>query len=92
MIQQSHKLVELLRENMRLRAEIEALVNILDVTEMTGQLPADWRSDLKERRQTGPYRNISEQYEPLLKEIEESGDEVNWDKILLSIPAAQLVE
>jgi hypothetical protein len=90
-LQETHKLVELLRENMTLRAEMDAMVNILDVAQMTGYVPNEWRSILKEQRKMAPYKRIAEQFEPLIKHIEQS-DEVNWDEFLSTIPAAQLVD
>ncbi|HTY85456.1 MAG TPA: hypothetical protein VMB19_14630 [Silvibacterium sp.] len=90
-LQETHKLAELLRENMTLRAEMDAMVNILDVAQVTGYVPNEWRSILKEQRKMTTYKKISEQAEPLIKHIEQAGD-VNWDELLSNIPAAQLVD
>ena len=88
--QLTRRLTELLRENMTLRADNNALANMLNVAELTGEVPVDWRSTLEERRKTNMYRNLAEAYEPLLHHIEQTCDEAVIEKLLQDIPPAQL--
>lgn len=74
---------------MKLHAEIDALAKILDVAESTDQIPADWRSILKDSRKTLVYRNISEQLEPRFKRIEQASDEAEMNELIETIPCVQ---
>jgi len=88
--QLARRLAELLRENMTLRADNNALANMLNVAELTGEVPVDWRSMLEETRKTHMYRNLAEAFEPLLHHIEQTCDETAIEKLLQEIPPAQL--
>jgi len=88
--QLTRRLTELLRENMTLRADNNALANMLNVAELTGEVPVDWRSILEETRKTHVYRNFAEAYEPLLHRIEQTCDEAVIEKLLQDISHAQL--
>ena len=90
--QKTYGLVELLKENMLLRAEVASLTEILTIAETTGQLSADWRVLLKEARQTQAYRDVAEQYDTLFKQIEDVADTTGIDDLLQAVPFAELVK
>lgn len=85
-------LVDLLQENMLLRAEVASLAEILDVAEETGQLPADWRSLLREARQTQTYRDVAGQYQSLFRELENVADRAGIEERLETVRLARLVK
>lgn len=85
-------LVDLLQENMLLRAEVASLAEILDVAEETSQVPADWRSLLREARQTKKYRDVAGQYQSLFTELENIADRAGIEERLESVQPAILVE
>ncbi len=85
-------LVELLQENMLLRAEVASLAEILDVAEETSQAPDDWRSLLREARQTKKYRDIAGQYQSLFMELENVAGIAEIEERLESVRPAILIE
>jgi hypothetical protein len=84
--QRSSGLVELLKENMVLRAEINALADILKVSDMTGQKPADWRALLRDARETMAYRDTAERYNPLFARLDDTSSRAEIDAVLQEIP------
>jgi len=90
-LQKASGLVDLLKENMVLRAEVEALIEILRVAEMTEQVPTDWRALLKEARQTKAYRDVTEQYDQLFGLVENAASRMEIDELLQGIPLTELV-
>ena len=89
--EQSRKFIELLRENMMLRAEVWSLASILTYVETQGHLPIEgWLATLKEMRRTPEYRNISEQYESLFARVEQAADVNEAVRLLETMPSAQI--
>lgn len=84
--QQSSGLIELLKENMVLRAEINALAEILKVSDMTGQKPADWRALLRNARETRAYRDTAERYDLLFTQLDDTSSRPEIDAVLQEIP------
>ena len=84
-------LVDLLQENMLLRAEIASLAEILDVAAETSQVPSDWRSILREARQTKKYRDVAEQYQSLFLELENVAGRAEIEERLESVRPAILI-
>lgn len=77
--------VDLLRENMVLRAELEALAGILDGGELTGQLSSDWRTLLKNQRTTQIYRATVQQYDDVIRQVSEASSRAEIDRLLGSV-------
>ena len=77
--------VDLMKENMLLRAEIAALVRILESRELTGESTGDWRSLLKSARATTPYRRVAHQYDDLIHHIAETSTRAEIDQLLESV-------
>jgi hypothetical protein len=90
--QKTTPLVDLLRENMLLRAEVSSLAEILEVAEETGQLPADWRNLLRETRRTRTYLDIAGQYESLFRELENVTDRADIEERLETVELAKLIK
>jgi len=90
-LQKTSGLVDLLKENMVLRAEVEALMEILRVAEMTEQVPMDWRALLKETRQTKRYRDAAQQYDSVFRQVENSASKMEIDELLQIIPLMELM-
>ena len=90
-LQKTSGLVDLLKENMVLRAEVEALMEILRVAEMTEQVPMDWRALLKETRQTKRYRDAAQQYDSVFRQVENSANKMEIDELLQIIPLMELM-
>jgi len=88
---QAHKLVQLAREHFRLLAEIKSLAAILETAERLNQAPIKWLDALKLLRTQPEYRNISEQFEPQLAEVERSAEAIELGRLLDSIPPAQFL-
>lgn len=86
-MQQRHAsgLVDLIRENMRLRAELAALVRILEGRELTGEFSGDWRDLLRTARATQPYKNIEHGYDDLIAKVSEVSTRTEIDRLLESI-------
>jgi hypothetical protein len=74
--EQRKALVALLREHMKLKAEISALSAILTDAKISGECPSDWLENLQELRQSPEYRATAEQLEPQVLEIEQRADDV----------------
>jgi len=85
-------LVDLLQENMVLRAEVASLAELLDVAQEIGEVPADWRSLLKDARQTQKYLNIAEQYESLFKKLRDVTDKSELETLLEEVEPAILTK
>ena len=85
-------LVDLLQENMVLRAEVASLAELLDVAQEIGEVPADWRSLLKDARQTQKYLNIAEQYESLFKKLRDVSDKSELETLLEEVEPAILIK
>ncbi len=83
--QRSSGLIELLKENMALRAEISALIDILKVSDLTGQRPAEWRATLNDVRRSRAYRDAVEQYDALLARLEDATTRAEIDFLLQKI-------
>lgn len=78
-------LVDLLRENMTLRAEATALVRILEARELTGQLSGDWRALLKTARTTQPYLAVAQRYDDVIERVAEASTRSDIDRVLESV-------
>ena len=78
-------LVELIRENMRLRAELDALVRILEARELTGEFSGDWRDLLRTARGTHPYKNIEHRYDNVIAKVSDVSTRAEIDRLLESI-------
>ena len=84
--QRSSGLIELLKENVALRAEVEALIDILKVSDLTGQRPAEWRATLRDARQSKAYRDAVERYHALFARLDDAGTRAEIDALLQKIP------
>jgi len=80
----------LIREHLRLQAEVRSLAAILESAEQVRQPPWAWRDALKQLRRTESYRNISEQYAQQLARIEEAADENELSRVIGTIPPPRL--
>lgn len=78
-------LVELIRENMRLRAELAALVRLLEARELTGEFSGDWRELLRTARGTQPYKNTVHRYDDVIAKVSEVSTRADIDRLLESI-------
>jgi hypothetical protein len=86
-MQQRHAsgVVDLLRENMHLRAELAALVRILEARELTGEFSGSWRNLLKTARSTQPYRSLAHRYDDLIERVSETSTRAQMDHLLESV-------
>jgi hypothetical protein len=78
--------IKLIREHFRLQAEVRMLAAILETAVVKDQPPIGWLEALKQARKTQTYRNISEQYAPLLAQLEQSADANELDRLIGTIP------
>lgn len=78
-------LVDLIRENMRLRAELAAVVRILEARELTGEFSGDWRDLLRTARATHPYKNTEHRYDDVIAKVSEVATRAEIDHLLESI-------
>ena len=78
--------IKLVREHFHLQAEVKTLAAILETAVYVHQPPIDWLEALKLARETEAYRNISEQYAPLLAQLEQSADANELDRLIGTIP------
>jgi len=62
-------IAELLREHVRLQADIDALETILAMENMTGRVTADWKGDLLRLQQSARYRSVLAEGEKLIVEM-----------------------
>lgn len=90
MTKRTHGLAALLSENMALRAEVFALIEILDAAENTGHVVSDWRKLLDEARQTRAYQAIAEQNRSIIDQVEEATDKTAIIDLLEMIPMSEL--
>jgi len=74
------------RENFRLRADVKVLAGILEMCATLRQPPEQWKEQWRRARQTQPYRDTSEQFEPLLAKLETLADENELKEMLLDFP------
>lgn len=84
--QRASGLIELLKENMELRAEVKALIDILKVSDLTGQRPAEWRATLNDARHSKAYREAVERYHPLFARLDSATTREEIDSLLQKIP------
>jgi hypothetical protein len=82
---------KLVREHLRLQAEVKTLAAILDTAVYVHQPPIDWLEALKLARETEAYRNISEQYDSLLVQLEKSADLNQLDRLISTIPPTEFL-
>jgi hypothetical protein len=86
------QLVALIREHSQLQAEVRTLASILEYVEKEGHLPEEgWLATLKPMRETPACRNISEQSERLLLQIEQAADVREVEQILSTIPPSKYI-
>lgn len=78
-------LVELIRENMRLRAEVAALIRILEARELTGEFSGDWRALLRTARSTQPYNGILHRYDDVIEQVAAVSTRGEIDRVLEEI-------
>lgn len=78
-------LVDLLHENMVLRAEVEALVGILRTRELTGQIAGDWFDVLKTERKTQSYQGVVHRYDDVIAQVAEVSTRADVDRVLESV-------
>jgi hypothetical protein len=85
------RFIALLRDYMLLQAEIRALSSVLRLVEHEKLVPQGWTKErLEVLRQQPEYRNISEQYEPLFLQAEESADLSEAANLLDKLPSARI--
>ena len=79
----------------RLQAEVRALAAILEPAVTLKQPPYDWLEALKLARKQREYRNVSEQFEPQIAQLEQAPEAKeaagNLDDFLSSIPPAEFL-
>jgi hypothetical protein len=83
---QTHTLIKLVREHFKLQADVQTLAAMLETSVNLGRPPVGWLKALKLARQEPNYRNISEQFETQLVELERSLDESELARLVDSIP------
>lgn len=86
---QARNVVKIVREQLRLQADLRSLASILTYAESSNQPPHDWLQALKLTRETPEYRRIADELEPLLVRIETAADEKEVELLLASIPPTQ---
>jgi len=79
-------IAELLREHVRLQADIDALETILAMENMTGRVTADWKGDLSRLQQSAPYRTVLAEGEKLIAEMEAAITESDLLEVLVKNP------
>jgi hypothetical protein len=83
-------LVAMMREHLRLQADVRSLASILIYAETENHLPTEgWLATLKGLRQTPEYRSISEQYEPLFLSAEQAADLAECQQLLATMPKSE---
>jgi len=88
---QTRELVRLLREFMRLQAEVRTLASILEAAVRINQPPVGWLDLLKEARKSQEYRSISEQYEAEFSRIEQNADETALYELSRTMPSTKIL-
>lgn len=89
---QASGLIDLLKENMVLRAENGTLTDILKVSDLTGERPVDWRATLRDARRGKEYRSLVGQYDSLFSRLEDATTRAEIDALLQQIPLRDLTE
>lgn len=84
-------LVDLLQENVALRADLTALIGLLEARELTGQISADWRTVLQAIRKTQSYQNILHRYDHVLERAAEASTRADIDHMLESVELLELL-
>ena len=74
--------LDLLRENMTLRADVAALVRILEARELTGEFTGDWRALLKTARATEIYQASIYRYDDVIERAGEASSRAEMDRAL----------
>lgn len=87
----TREFVKLIREFFRLQAEVRSLAALLQTAELMDQPPIKWLDALKQMRTLQEYRNISEQYAPLLAHIEQFAEATELDQLIKSIPPTEFL-
>ena len=77
--------LDLLRENMSLRAEAAALVRILEARELTDEFAGDWRALLQSARTTEPYQATTHRYNDVLERVGEASSRADMDRLVESV-------
>ena len=90
-LKQTRAFTKVIREHFKLRAEVVTLAAMLEIAEQLNQPPIGWLKALKLARTKQEYRNISEQFEPQLAELERSAGATELDRLLNSIPPAEFL-
>jgi hypothetical protein len=83
------KLATLIREYTTQLADVHTLRAMLTVAEQGLASVDQWEDALEQARQTPEYRNISEQYEPLLLRLEHMADIREVENLLATMPQAR---
>ena len=78
----ARQFADLLRENARLHAEVQARGGILRSAVLHREVPKAWSSSLQRMRNTLEYRTISEQYAKQIERLERSADSREITQIL----------
>jgi hypothetical protein len=78
----ARRLSELLRENARLQAEVQALGGILRSAVLHREAPKAWSLALKQMRNTPEYRTVAEQYAEQIARLERSANAREIQQIL----------
>lgn len=78
-------LTDLLRENMLLRAEVQALLGILESRELTGRAAAGWLDVLRTERKTESYLATVHRYDDLIHQVANVAKRTDVDRLLESV-------
>lgn len=85
-------LINLLKENMKLRAEVTTLVDILRASELTERVPDDWYARLKLARSTERYQSIVREYDEQFTQLGHAKSREDIDAVLHHIPMMRFSE
>ena len=83
------KLVALMREHLRLQADLRTLASILTVAEMQERPPYEWLEALKLMREQPEYQNIAQEHEQLFRSVENAADVEECQRLLETMPSTQ---
>lgn len=89
--EQRHALAALLREHVRMMAEIRALQSILMIAALDRKPPFDWNENLKTLRNAPEYHAVLEEFEPLIAQFEQGTAENDLIESLQKILAGKPV-
>jgi hypothetical protein len=78
----AQRFADLLRENARLQAEVQALGGILRSAVLHREVPKAWSISLKQMRNTPEYRTVAEQYAEQIARLERSANTREIQQIL----------